>query len=122
MSRTRPLNQRQQLGVTAAFNLNLLLRINRELDGAFDPSRFDHSAVYNRELGRIEMYLVSRMRHTVSVGGRSFTFDKGECIYTEASHKYTLEGFARLAQDAFSVERVWTDERCWFSLQYLRVR
>ena len=99
-----------------------LVRINRELDGTFDTSAFEHRAVYNQELGRIEMYLVSRARQLVRVGGGRFVFEKGECIYTEASHKYTLEGFAQLARESFSVERVWTDERCWFSLQYLQAR
>ena len=85
-------------GVTAAFNLNLLARINRELGGDIELNRFAHDAVYNEVDGRIEMYLVSLARQTVHVLGRSFTFAEGERIHTENSHKYTLAEFQALAR------------------------
>jgi len=107
-------------GVTAAFNLNLLSRLNRELGADFDPGRFAHRAVWNEAAGRVEMHLVSRTRQSVSVAGRRFAFAAGESIHTENSYKYTLEQFARLAAGAgLTVERVWTDPRERFSVQYL---
>ncbi|MDE2345569.1 MAG: L-histidine N(alpha)-methyltransferase [Gammaproteobacteria bacterium] len=109
-------------GVTAAFNLNLLQRINRELRGDFDTSRFMHRAVYKEVQGRIEMHLVSRENHSVTVAGENFHFRENEFIVTEYSYKHTLPGFAALAAKAgFAVEQVWTDDRRWFSLQYLSV-
>lgn len=108
-------------GVTAEFNLNLLVRINRELRGDFDPSRFEHRAYWDDEHGRIVMTLVSTCAQVVTVGGHSFAFAEGESIRTEYSHKYTLESFAELAQRAgLRVERVWTDPQQWFSVQLLR--
>ena len=82
-------------GVTAAFNLNLLVRANRELGGDFDLSRFAHDAVWNEAAGRIEMYLVSLAEQTVRVAGRDFDFAEGERIHTENSHKYTVDEFRR---------------------------
>lgn len=110
-------------GVTAAFNKNLLRRMNRELGATFDLSAFDHQAVYNGEHGRIEMYLISRRNQCVRIAGRSVHFERGERICTEYSYKYTLDGFARLASTAgFRVERVWTDAEQHFSLQYCGVK
>jgi dimethylhistidine N-methyltransferase len=107
-------------GVTAQFNLNLLARINRELQGGFDLEQFQHRAVYNASAGRIEMHLISRRRQTVAVDGHHFAFVNGESIVTEHSYKYTLERFRRLAaRTGFEVARHWSDERRWFSLQYL---
>lgn len=108
-------------GVTAAFNLNILDHLNRLFDADFNPARFRHQAFYNEPHGRIEMHLVSRAGQVVTVAGRPIGFRRGETILTEHSHKYTPEGFARLAADAFRVERVWTDPRRYFSLQYLVV-
>ena len=106
-------------GVTAAFNKNLLRRMNRELGATFDLAAFEHEAVYNDEDGRIEMYLVSRVDQRVKVDGEVVTFHRGEKIGTEYSYKYTLDGFARLARAAgFSVEKVWTDSEAYFSIQY----
>ena len=85
-------------GVTAAFNLNLLERINRELDGDIDVASFAHDAIYDETQGRIEMHLVSLARQTVRVMGREFRFAKGERIHTENSHKYAIEEFQTLAQ------------------------
>ena len=104
-------------GVTAAFNLNLLARINRELDGDFDLRRFKHYAFYNVALGRIEMHLVSLARQTVNVGSHRFRFGVGESIHTENSCKYSLEDFSALALAAgFRTDRVWKDARGYFAL------
>jgi len=109
-------------GVTAEFNLNLLHRINRELAGDFAIDSFAHYAFYNPRLGRIEMHLISQAQQTVSAAGSRFFFRDGESIFTESSYKYTLEGFQALAAaSGWNVERVWTDERCMFSVQYLTV-
>jgi uncharacterized SAM-dependent methyltransferase len=108
-------------GVTADFNLNLLRRINRELDGAFDLDAFRHQAHYNRELNRIEMHLVSRREQRVSVAGETFDFRQDESIHTENSYKYGLDGFRNLAGSAgFVSERVWTDPEGLFSVHCLR--
>jgi L-histidine Nalpha-methyltransferase len=108
-------------GVTAEFNLNLLVRINREMDGDFETSRFEHRAFWDDANGRIVMTLVSTCAQVVTVAGHSFAFAEGEAIRTEYSHKYTLEGFAELAQRAgLRVDRVWTDPQRWFSVQLLR--
>ena len=107
-------------GVTAAFNLNLLKRINRELDGDFDLRRFEHYAFYNAPLGRIEMHLVSLAAQTVNVGDHRFAFDRGETIHTENSYKYSIEEFQALAAEAgFRGAKVWTDRRGLFSLHGL---
>jgi L-histidine Nalpha-methyltransferase len=107
-------------GVTAAFNLNLLTRINAELGGDFDLASFAHKAIYNAQKSRIEMHLVSLAAQTVTVSGESFAFGEGETIHTENSCKYTVEGFAALAEQAgWTVERVWTDENRLFSVHYL---
>lgn len=104
------------LGVTAAFNLNLLARINRELDGEFDLRQFAHRAFYNEERGRIEMHLVSRNRQRVRIGDYEIAFDEGETIHTENSYKYDAETLARLAAaGGFSIEKRWTDRRGWFT-------
>jgi len=110
-------------GVTAAFNLNLLARMNRELGGTFDLSAFAHRAFYNRERQRIEMHLVSRKRQKVSVNGAAFEFERGEAIHTENSYKYTPEGFASLARQAGWLERaLWTDAAGYFSVRLLTLK
>jgi len=107
-------------GITAAFNLNLLYRIRRELGAAIEPARFSHRAVYDRERMRIEMHLVSGEAQTIAVGGRQFEMAAGETIRSEVSYKYTLAGFADLAAKAgLDVKHVWTDRAGMFSLQYL---
>ncbi len=106
------------LGVTAAFNLNLLARINRELDGNFDVKKFQHSAIYNDDLGRIEIHLVSREPqivriHTVDLEAH---FEKGETIRTENSYKFDTEQLATLARDTgFSLANSWFDSAHLFS-------
>ena len=108
-------------GVTAAFNKNLLRRINRELGADFDLRAFDHRAIYDQELGRIEMHLVSRQAQTVRVAGRRFQLGAGEPIRTEYSHKYTIDGFHELAAEAgWQPEEVWMDENGWFAVHLLR--
>jgi dimethylhistidine N-methyltransferase len=107
-------------GVTAAFNYNLLHRINREAPADFDVSRFRHEARWNEQHGRMESHLVASEAQTVTVAGQTIAFEAGESIWTECSYKYTLEQFAELA-DAFHVSRVWTDPDSYFSVQYLEV-
>ena len=87
-------------GVTAAFNKNLLARINRELDGDFDLARFDHRALWNAVDSRIEMHLVSRSAQRARVGGRAFDFEAGETIHTENSYKFTVEDVTGMARRA----------------------
>ena len=107
-------------GVTAAFNLNLLARLNRELGADFDPRRFKHFACYNREHGRIEMHLISQCEQVVHVSGERVHFRRGEGIRTECSYKYDLEDFSELAASAgWDIERCWVDPNVMFSVQYL---
>jgi len=107
-------------GVTAAFNLNVLGRINRELGADFLPENYKHYAFYNYSQGRVEMHLVSQKDQRVHLDGTAINFAKGETIWTESSYKYSLDGFERMAAEArWRVERVWTDDRQWFSVQYL---
>jgi L-histidine Nalpha-methyltransferase len=107
-------------GVTARFNLNLLARINREFGGDFDLARFQHRAVYDRDLRRIEMHLVAREAQDVHLFGRTFHFAAGESIHTENSYKYSIGQFRALARGAgWRAERVWTDARRDFSVHEL---
>jgi len=108
-------------GVTAAFSLNMLGRINRELDGDFDITRFAHRAVYNEPEGRIEIYLESLADQTVQVMGRDFSFRRDERIHTENSHKYSVREFQALADaTGWAPVRAWTDDDNLFSLHLLR--
>jgi dimethylhistidine N-methyltransferase len=108
-------------GVTAAFNLNLLARINRELGGSFALQRWRHYAFYNATLGRIEMHLVSLVRQSVRIGRHRFDFERGETIHTENSYKYGIEEFRELARRAgFRPEKLWTDTQQRFSVHGLR--
>ncbi len=109
-------------GVTAAFNLNLLARINRELGGTFDLSGFRHRAAWDGARRRMELSLVSVRAQVAMVNGQRVAFREGESIVTEYSHKYTLERFRHLARSAgWRVDRVWTDRDDLFSVHYLRV-
>jgi len=111
------------LGVTAAFNLNLLARINRELGGHFDLSRFAHRALFNADASRIEMHLVSRGAQRVAIDALALEVDfaDGESIHTENSHKYDSAMLEALAADGgFRVEARWTDTRQWFADVLLR--
>jgi dimethylhistidine N-methyltransferase len=107
-------------GVTAAFNLNLLARIDRELGGDFDPQEFEHQAFYAPWPGRIEMHLRSRRDQIACVDRQCFSFRAGETLHTENSYKYDLAEFAALAADAgFGAGRVWQDRAALFSVHYL---
>ena len=107
-------------GVTARFNLNVLVRINRELGGNFDLSAFAHRAIYNRDRHRIEMHLISKKQQVVRMLGTSFSFRHGESIHTENSYKYSIERFAALARGAgWRVRTSWTDEAAMFSVHAL---
>ena len=107
-------------GVTAAFNLNLLTRANRELGANFDVAKFAHSAFYNAPLQRIEMHVMSCVKQEVTVFGQTFSFEEGETLHTENSYKFTIEGLRALAQQAgFTPGPVWTDALKKFSLHWL---
>lgn len=107
-------------GVTAAFNLNILDHINRELGADFDTNLFEHRAFFNADQSRVEMHLLSKADQVVTVGGREFRFAAGETILTEYSYKHTVETFRALAGTAGLVQsRVWTDPDELFSVQYL---
>jgi len=109
-------------GVTAAFNLNLLTRINRELAGRFDLDAFVHRAVFNPDASRIEMHLVARDAQDVAVGSDTFAFAAGETIHTESSYKYTVESFRALTERAgWRWIQVWTDADGLFSVHALRL-
>jgi dimethylhistidine N-methyltransferase len=109
-------------GVTARFNLNVLVRINRELGGNFDLSGFTHRAIYNRERHRIEMHLISRKPQSVRMLGTSFSFRTGETIHTESSYKYSIDRFTALARGAgWEVRESWTDPNRMFSVHALTV-
>ncbi len=109
-------------GITAAFNLNLLERFNRELDADFDLQRFQHVADYNEASGRVEMHLISRSEQRVNIGPERLYFAEGEAIHTENSYKYTVDGFLQLAREAgFERVKSWLDERHYFSVHCLKV-
>ncbi|MGE0665558.1 MAG: L-histidine N(alpha)-methyltransferase [Sphingomonadales bacterium] len=107
-------------GVTAEFNLNLLRRINRELGGTIDPSKFRHMAYYDEGEGRIEMHLRSTADQSFTVAGREFSMARHETIHTENSYKYSVPEFVLMAEGAgFRVMRSWKDRKSLFSIHYL---
>lgn len=107
-------------GVTAAFNKNMLVRANRELDTTFDLDAFAHYAFYEPAKQRVEMHLVSRTRQRIRVAGEFFAIAEGETIHTENSYKYTVDGFRALAVEAgFRPRAVWRDPKALFSLHWL---
>lgn len=107
-------------GVTAAFILNLLERMNRELDADFDIGAFGYLAFYNEAAGRIEIYIESRADQVVTVSGEPISFAAGERLHAEYSHKFTIEGFRELARRSGFVPRaVWVDPDELFSIHYL---
>jgi uncharacterized SAM-dependent methyltransferase len=109
-------------GVTAAFNLNLLVRANRELGCDFDLTQFVHSAFYNAPLQRIEMHLLSLKAQVVHLNGVAYTFAQGETLHTEYSHKFTLASVQQLAQSAgLQTTAVWTDLHQLFGLIWLDI-
>jgi L-histidine Nalpha-methyltransferase len=106
-------------GVTAAFNKNLLVRLNRELDAEFDAETFAHRAVWNKAASRMEMHLVSRIAQQINIGALDLTLDfaAGETIHTENSYKYQPgQVEALLAETGFRAEATWTDPRRWFAV------
>ena len=104
-------------GVTAAFNLNILARLNRELDADFDLARFAHRARYDHDAQRVEMHLVSQVAQRVSLDDREIVFDAGESIHTESAYKYTPDGFRELAAAAgFRPWREWLDPQGLFAV------
>lgn len=108
-------------GVTAAFNKNVLRRINRELSAEIDVDAFTHVAFYNAEYGRIEMHLRSLSDQYLTIGDERILIANGEAIRTEYSYKYSLSDFATLAgQAGFDIVQVWTDAQRLFSVQYLK--
>ncbi|HYK24653.1 MAG TPA: L-histidine N(alpha)-methyltransferase [Steroidobacteraceae bacterium] len=110
-------------GVTAAFNLNILERLNRELGADFDARSFRHAAVWNAAASRIEMHLESLLSQSVQLGGEAIDFAVGEPIITEHCHKYTRRSFGALAARAgWRVRASWSDERRFFSVLYLESR
>ena len=109
-------------GITAQFNLNLLVHANRELGADFDLGNWRHRAIYNSSAGRIEMHLISEIDQTVHIADHEFCFSSGEKIITEFSYKYTPEGFAALANTAgFEFARMWTDDARLFGVFYFTV-
>ncbi len=107
-------------GVTAAFNVNLLERINRELGADFEVAKFRHIAFYDAVAGRIEMHLESQCAQSVSVSGRRFAFAAGERLHTENSCKYSVDEFRQLAQSAgFRARQVWSDPQQYFAVHLL---
>lgn len=108
-------------GVTAAFNRNLLVRLNRELGADFDLSAFAHHAFYNAHKSRIEMHLVSARRQKVRIDGVTFQFRTGETIHTECSYKYSVDSLRCLARGTgWDPLDVWTDAAGYFSVHALR--
>ena len=109
-------------GVTAKFNLNLLARINRELNSDFDLDGWQHYAYYNEEEGRIEMHLKSLFQQIVNIKDHEYFFNADECIHTENSYKYSQEEFQSLALSAgFNSDKVWVDENNYFSVHLFSV-
>ena len=105
-------------GITAEFNKNILTRINRETGANFDLEQFRHRAFYNAAEGRVEMHLESLTAQTVQINGTQISFNEGETIHTENSHKYTVDEFEEIAGDNFRRVKTWTDERDYFSVHY----
>ena len=104
-------------GVTAEFNLNLLVRANREIGADFHLEQWRHRAIYNTDASRIEMHLISETDQTVHLGEREFAFAAGEKIITEFSYKHSVEGFSALARTAgFQLAKVWTDPQKLFAV------
>ncbi len=108
-------------GITAAFNLNVLARINKELDANFELEQWTHKALYNETEERIEMHLVSCCNQSVTIAGQRYHFVTDETIHTENSYKYSVEGFKNLAAKAdWQSEAVWVDEQNLFSVHLFK--
>lgn len=106
-------------GVTADFNLNLLDRLNREVDARFERENFNHTAFYNEDLGRVEMHLVSKIPQFVKVNQTIFRFREGETIHTESSYKYSVAEFTELCAKAkLTLKQHWQDKKNQFCVYY----
>ncbi|MEQ9447299.1 MAG: L-histidine N(alpha)-methyltransferase, partial [Rhodospirillaceae bacterium] len=109
-------------GITEAFILNLLRRVNREIGGTFDARKFGYEASYNADAGRAEIFLVSREKQSVRVDGEIFHFGADERIHVENSHKYGIDEFQGIARQAgFAPQKHWVDAKNLFSIHYLAV-
>lgn len=107
-------------GITARFNRNLLVRLNREADATFDPEVFAHRAVWNEAESRIEMHLISRAAQTITLAGRPVRFTRGETIHTENSYKYAPGRMRAMIQAAgWSVAKTWSDSNGLFTIWLL---
>jgi len=110
-------------GATAAFDLNLLGRMNRELGGDVRLSAFRHRAIWDARLSRVEMHLEAREPQVVHVAGRAFGFEEGETLHTESAYKWEPRAFDVLAAIAgWAPEAAWTDDRAWFAMRLYRAR
>lgn len=110
------------LGVTAEFNLNLLTRMQRELDAELNEQAFEHFAFYNSDAGRVEIYIRSLEDQTICVAGEVFPLREGELIHTEDSHKYTVDEFAAMAKQAgLQLVKSWSDRNHYFAVMYFQV-
>lgn len=108
-------------GVTRAFEMNILERLNRELGADADPAKFDYEARWDAEHARVEMHLIARETHAIEIGGRRFEFAEGETLWNESSYKYDLGSIERLAQGAgLGVHATWSDDKEWFTIALLR--
>lgn len=108
-------------GVTASFNLNLLARLNREVEADFNLDNWKHRAEWNEEKSRIEMHLVSTTDQRLTIANRSWHFESGAYIHTENSHKFTLETWSALVRRAdLQIRNVWMDRKSWFAVTHLR--
>ncbi len=107
-------------GVTAAFNLNVLRRLNAEMGANFDLEQFAHRAIWNAQASRIEMHLESLRKQTATLAGETIEFAAGEHIVTEHCHKYSVAGFAaQAARAGWKADAHWLDDRGYFSVNYL---
>tara|TARA_B100000886_G_C20425772_1_gene493903 strand:+ start:3219 stop:4190 length:972 start_codon:yes stop_codon:yes gene_type:complete len=110
-------------GVTADFNLNLLFRAKKELGISFDLNSFQHQAVYNSNLGRIEMWLISKTNQSIEFRENKFVFTKGERIHTESSYKYSIDDIKELASSAnYHISKSWIDANRLFSIHFLSLK
>lgn len=108
--------------VTAAFNKNILVRINSELEADFDPRFFAHRAFYHPLRQRVEMHLVSLKEQVAHIAGEAVHFREGETIHTENSHKYSLDGFRQLlSETGYTPQKYWSDERRRYAIHYARI-
>ena len=106
-------------GVTAAFNLNLLTRLNRDFGAKFNPSEFYHQAIYNNEEGRVEMHLVSKIDQKINIKDQEIVLKKGESIHTESSYKYNIEEFCQHCGEInLRLRKYWKDPEQLFCMYY----